>query len=244
MTSLAVYVGWDPREVDAYNVCVHSIRKNSSIDLDVRALKLADLRKDGLYDRETETRDGRLWDAISEAPMATEFAITRFFAPLLADRDSIESDWVLFCDCDFLWTGDVAELVAELDPTKAVMCVKHNHAPVESTKMDGQLQLLYARKNWSSMMVFNRNHPSNKKLTVELLNSVPGRDLHRFCWLEDDEIGGVSKDWNWLEGHSPKTGDVPRVIHYTRGGPWMEGWEDVDYGDLWLRALEETRSTV
>jgi lipopolysaccharide biosynthesis glycosyltransferase len=244
MTNLSVYVGWDPREVDAYDVCVGSLRKNSSVDIEIRKLSMDELRADGLYDRITETRDGRLWDAISEAPMATEFAITRFFVPMLAERDGAEGDWALFCDCDFLWTGDIAELIAELDPSKAVMCVKHKHEPVETTKMDGQMQLLYARKNWSSMMVFNRRHPANAKLTLEMLNGLPGRDLHRFCWLEDDQIGAVSMDWNWLEGHSPKGEAVPRVIHYTRGGPWMAGWENVEYGDLWLGALAEIRATA
>ncbi|WP_299357068.1 hypothetical protein [uncultured Shimia sp.] len=233
-----VCVGWDPREKDAYQACVNSIRSASSIELNIIPIVMGELKEAGLYTRETETRDGRLWDVISGAPMATEFAVSRFFAPLLAEKHHSKSQWVLFCDCDFLWTGDVADLVQELSTDKALFCVHHNYAPSETTKMDGQAQLLYSRKNWSSMMVFNRFHPANKKLTLELLNSVPGRDLHRFCWLEDDEIGSVSSDWNWLEGHSPKTDRLPRAIHYTRGGPWMEGWEHVDYAKEWLESFE------
>jgi hypothetical protein len=52
-------------------------------------------------------------------------------------------------------------------------------------------------------MLFNCDHPSNKKLTVEMINTLPGRDLHRFCWLEDDEIGELDPGWNWLVGEQP-----------------------------------------
>jgi hypothetical protein len=237
---LAVYIGWDPREVSAYEVCEHSLRTRSSIDVDIRPIVLDDLRKEKLYTRTTETRDGRLWDTISGAPMSTEFAISRFFVPLIAKRDNVDADWAIFCDCDFLWLGDIAELAAELDDEKALCCVQHNYTPTESVKMDGQAQLLYARKNWSSLMAFNLKHPKNERLDVGLLNSVPGRDLHRFCWLEDRELGSLSPDFNWLEGTYPVTPKPPRAVHFTRGGPWMSGWENVDYAELWLRELEAT----
>jgi len=239
--SLPIFIGWDPREPEAYEVCEYSIRRHSSLPLEIRPIKLSELRADGLYTRDTETRDGRLWDSISEAPMSTEFAISRFFVPIMAARMQIDVEWALFCDCDFLWTGDVAELLGETDLSKALCCVQHQYEPKESVKMDGQVQLIYARKNWSSMMLFNLRHPANGHLTPELLNGVPGRDLHRFCWLEDDQIHGVSKDWNWLEGTYPVIAPAPRAIHFTRGGPWMKGWENVEFGDLWLKEFEAAR---
>ena len=233
-SQLAVYIGWDPREINAFEVCEHSLKVRSSISLEIRSVVLAELRRKGLYTRSTEVRGGRLWDTISEAPMSTQFAISRFFVPLLAAQDGVSSRWAVFCDCDFLWLADVVELAAEFDDSKAVCCVQHNHIPSESTKMDGQAQLQYARKNWSSLMAFNLTHPKNKRLTIDLLNTAPGRDLHRFCWLDDDDIGALSNDWNWLEGTSPVGEAPPRVVHFTRGGPWMTGWENVAYADLWL----------
>ncbi|WP_246737627.1 glycosyltransferase [Nordella sp. HKS 07] len=233
--TLPIFIGWDPRESDAYDVCAHSLRRYSNATLAIYPIKLSVLREAGLYTRATEIREGRLWDVISEAPMSTEFAISRFFVPIMADRAKFNAEWALFCDCDFLWTGDVAELFAEADSSKALCCVKHQYEPKESVKMDGQIQLLYARKNWSSMMLFNLKHPANNKLSVDLLNGVPGRDLHRFCWLEDNQIKGVSSDWNWLEGTYPRMEPPPRAVHFTRGGPWMAGWEHVEFGDLWLK---------
>ncbi|MGU3422390.1 glycosyltransferase [Methylobacterium sp. D54C] len=174
--------------------------------------------------------------------MSTEFAISRFFVPLLASADGENNDWALFCDCDFLWLGDVKELIAEADASKALCCVQHQYAPKEELKMDGQAQLLYLRKNWSSLMLFNLKNEKNFNLNIDMLNALPGRDLHRFCWLADEDLHPLSKDWNWLEGSYPVVSPPPRAVHFTRGGPWMRGWEGVDYGNLWRderRALEQ-----
>ncbi|NMM45571.1 hypothetical protein HH303_13835 [Rhodospirillaceae bacterium KN72] len=227
---LDVFIGWDPREADVADIAKFSIERHAPVgSVNVRYLKLEDLRADGLYTRQTERRNGQLWDTISEAPMSTEFAISRFLTPHLA-----ETDWAVFCDCDFLWRVDINDLLKLADPKYAVMCVHHVHNPVETVKMDNQAQLRYQRKNWSSMILWNCRHPSNAKLSVEMVNSLPGRDLHRFCWLEDHEIGEVPPTWNWLEGTSDPAID-PNVVHYTRGGPWFDEWQDVAHADLWLQ---------
>lgn len=229
MADLDVFIGWDAREAAVADICRHSIlRRTDPASVRVDYIKLADLTAAGRYRRPTERRGGQLWDTISDAPMSTEFAISRFFTPLLA-----KTDWAVFCDCDFLWRVDIRALLALADPRYAVMCVHHVHVPPETTKMDAQMQTRYARKNWSSMMLFNTRHPANAALDETLINTVPGRELHRFCWLEDDEIGALPTTWNWLEGTSDPAID-PNVVHYTRGGPWFEAWRDVRHADLWL----------
>jgi hypothetical protein len=224
----SIYIGYDSREAEAFAVCRHSLQRFAP-DIPIFAIELAQMRGAGLYWRPTSKKDGRLWDDISEAPMATEFAISRFLTPLLA-RDG----WAVFMDCDILARSDIGELFAMLDPSKAVMCVQHpNYVPPEKVKMDGQLQTLYKRKNWSSVMAFNCDHPANKLLTVDLINSVPGRDLHRFCWLQDDDIGDLPMSWNFLVGTTdPEI--TPDLVHFTAGGPWFEGYRDVPYADEWL----------
>jgi lipopolysaccharide biosynthesis glycosyltransferase len=228
MTTLSLFIGWDSREDIAYQVAAFSVRRHASQPVTITPLKIEELRAKNLYRRITEIRDGKFWDVISEAHMSTEFAITRFLTPHMA-----ETDWAIFCDCDFLWRVDIYKILAALDDQYAVMCVKHDHRPAETVKMDNQAQLQYARKNWSSMMAFNRNHPANKALTVDLINTVPGRDLHRFCWLKDEDIGGLPVIWNWLEGNYDKSLN-PHVIHYTRGGPWFDNWKHVDFAKEWL----------
>jgi hypothetical protein len=229
----SIFVGYDPREAEAFGVCRHSLRKYAP-DVPVHAVVLDELREAGLYWRPTSVKDGRLWDDISDAPMSTEFAVSRFLVPLLS-----KTRYALFIDCDFIARGSLDALFAqvEADPSKAVWCVKHQFEPPAGLKMDGQLQTLYRRKNWSSSCVFDCDHPSNKKLTVDLINSVPGRALHAFTWLRDDEIGELSPEYNYLVGHT-KLPDhkTPKLVHFTEGGPWFAEYRHVEFADEWRAA--------
>ena len=214
-----IFIGWDQREPQAYEVARFSLERRASVPLEITPIKLDELRARGLYRR-------------GEDPLAsTEFTYSRFLTPALAGFEG----WALFCDCDFLWLGDVAELFQLADDNKAVHCVQHDYRPTETTKMDGKVQTVYPRKNWSSLMLFNCNHPAVRKLTPEVVNRETGAYLHRLQWLEDDEIGALPEEWNWLEGWSkhPASG-TPKAVHFTRGGPWFEQWREVDYADLWL----------
>ena len=214
-----VFVGHDSREEIAFRVCEASLRRRSSIAVDVRPIVQTEMRTSGLYWR-------------SKDPLAsTEFTYTRFLTPYLAGYQG----WALFCDCDFLWLGDVADLLSLADPGKAVMCVHHDHRPTETTKMDGAVQTSYPRKNWSSLMLFNCGHPAARSLTPQVVNTQSGAYLHRMQWAPDAAIGALPSTWNWLEGSLPKPASgTPSAVHFTRGGPWFDNWRDVDYGDLWL----------
>jgi hypothetical protein len=232
----SVWIGFDPREAAAFAVCRHSLESmQSAKTIPVRGIVLNELRKRGLYWRPTEKRsNGQLWDTISDAPMSTEFAISRFLTPHLAGK----SEWALFMDCDILCRKPINALFHDVKYKEqyAVMCVKHHHEPSYGIKMDGQAQVRYARKNWSSVMLFNLEHPSNKKLTIDMINTLPGRDLHRFCWLEDHEIGSLDVAYNYLVGHS--VCQDPILVHYTDGIPGMAGYEDCEYAEDYRRELE------
>lgn len=235
MKPWSVWIGFDPREADAFAVARASIVENLYRPTRVGAVILSDLQESGIYRRPTTRVDGRLHDVISEHPMATEFAISRFLVPHLA-RNGL----ALFVDCDVLARRRVDDLfdIAGLDDSKAVWVVKHRHEPADGQKMDGQIQSRYARKNWSSVMLFNVDHPSNRHLTIDMVNTLPGRDLHRFCWLDDDEIGDLSVEWNWLVGHSPDGVD-PGIVHFTDGIPTMPGYGEVAYADEWRDSLSK-----
>lgn len=246
----SIWIGFDPREAQAFAVLRHSIMRRSHSPIKINGLVLHTLREQGLYRRPTTRNvDGNLWDVISEAPMATEFSISRFLVPYLVKAGTKTTlvkphgRWALFMDCDMLVTQPIERLFELADDRYAVMVVKHNHQPTEAVKMDGQQQLSYARKNWSSVMLFNVDHPSNSALTVDLVNSVPGRDLHRFSWLKDDEIGELPVTWNYLVGHNrpQELGDAemrpPCNIHYTEGIPTMHGYENCDFAGLWNEEL-------
>jgi hypothetical protein len=216
---LRVFVGWDSREDIAYQVCRHSLLRHASVPVTVTPLRQTDLRAQGLYARPAD-------------PLAaTEFTYTRFLVPHLAGYRG----WALYCDCDFLWRADIAALFALADDRYGAMCVHHDHRPPETMKMDGKTQTLYPRKNWSSLILYNCDHPATRALAPDVVNRETGAYLHRFQWLADAAIGALPETWNWLEGWCAKpASDHPNVIHYTRGGPWFETWRQVDYADLWL----------
>jgi hypothetical protein len=240
---LRVFIGFDPRERDAYLVAAHSLRKHASIPVHIEPLVLEHLRWKRLYNRPTSNKapagaPPRLWDEISGAPMSTEFALTRFLVPHLCGYRG----WALFCDCDFLFRGDVALLLEEQDPRYAVRVVQHRQEAAEGVKMDGQVQTAYERKNWSSFVLWNCEHEAHAG-TLERVNRWRGLSLHQFRWIQDAEIGELVKSWNWLEGTSqlelfgrPWS---PLAVHFTRGVPSMSGYENVAFADEWRQALAE-----
>lgn len=218
-----MFVGYDSREDIAWQVCRHSLLRHASPDLEVIPLRQSVLRELGLYTR------------AQDVGASTEFSLTRFLTPYLA----AQSGWVVFCDCDFLFTTDVREVFDGLDPSKALYCVQHDYTPHFEVKMDGKKQATYPRKNWSSFMVFNCDHPDVKALTPAVVNSATPACLHRFEWVRDQNaVGALDLDWNFLEGEYPKPETTPRVIHYTNGGPWFEEWQECDYAELWNNERE------
>lgn len=219
---LTVYIGWDSREPIAADVCRHSILEHTSIPVDIVMLKQNELRDRGLYWRDVDKL------------ASTEFTFTRFLVPELNNFE----ETAIFMDSDMILTTDIAELIADVDPKKAVSCVQHDYTPPEGVKMDGQQQLAYPRKNWSSMVVWNCSHPANKKVTKELVNDpeITGAYLHRFSWLKDHYIGLLGPHWNWLVDWYVEGRDgSPLLFHYTEGGPWFPNHQHCSYADVWNR---------
>ena len=224
-----IYIGYDSREDLAYQVCSHSIKSKSN-NAKVYPLRLNDLKDKGLYTRGEDNLG------------STEFTFSRFLVPNLNEYNG----WALFCDCDILFLNPVDELFKLTNDKYAVMCVQHDYNPTGETKMDGRLQSIYPRKNWSSLVLWNCGHPSNKKVTKELVNdpSTTGKYLHRFSWLEDHEIGKVNHEWNWLVGWYDESKDgYPKAIHYTEGGPWFPEYRFCDFHEIWKKNLIEMINT-
>tara|TARA_B100001057_G_scaffold290522_1_gene290564 strand:- start:2182 stop:2853 length:672 start_codon:yes stop_codon:yes gene_type:complete len=218
---MKIFIGYDTREDIAYQVCKHSILSKQP-GADVRPLKQQELRDAGWYNRDIDKL------------ASTEFTFTRFLIPELANFKG----WAVFMDCDMILTTDIKELFDQADDKYAVMCVQHDYKVKEEFKMDGQKQTIYPRKNWSSVMLFNCGHKSNRKLTQELVNNpeINGAYLHRFSWLKDKEIGELDHTWNYLVGVYDDI-DKPKLIHYTEGGPWFENYRDCEFNQLWKQEL-------
>jgi hypothetical protein len=149
-------------------------------------------------------------------------------------------------DCDMLARGDIAELWVLRDKKFAVQCVQHEHVPAETVKFLGAEQTRYARKNWSSLMLFNCSRCA--AFTPEYVNSASGLQLHRFEWLENDSQIGPLPLGRWshlidVQPADPRPADHggPALVHWTLDGPWFRDYR-LGGGVLaaeWLAARDE-----
>ncbi len=212
---LRIYIGWDSREAECADVLAYSIVRRSTVPVDIHYLKLSQLH----------------FNRPPDPLQSTEFTYTRFLCPYLNHFMGT----ALFMDCDMLVLGDVAE-IARLDMNDlALRVVKHDHRPTQTTKMDGCVQTIYPRKNWSSVMLMRCDRLQLwNKWTVR---NASGAYLHRFAGIPDQEIGELPEEWNvldrWVEG--------TKLLHYTSGGPWFEAYRDHPDAQLWIKERDAMR---
>ena len=200
---LRLFIGVDHRERAAANVLIDSLVQHSSAPLAITPLLTPQLERQGLHRRPRDPLQ------------SSDFSFTRFLVPHLCGYEG----WALFLDCDMLCRGDIAALWDLRDDGCALMCVQHHHVPRETVKFLGEPQSAYARKNWSSLMLFNT--PRCRALTPELVNTASGLHLHRFAWLgPDDRIGALPSVWNHLVDVQPPD-PAAQLLHWTLGGPWF-----------------------
>ena len=143
---------------------------------------------------------------------STDFAFSRFMVPSLRKFDG----WSIFMDCDMMFRGDIAELWNMRNMRYSVMCCKH----------------------WSSMMLLQNQ--MCHRLEPDYVNNASGLELHQFKWLmNDDAIGDIPLEWNWLVGEYEYNKDAKNV-HWTLGGPYFEEYARSDYADEWFDIYYDT----
>jgi hypothetical protein len=219
MTPLRIFIGFDSREPVAYHVLSHSILKRASRPVSITPLARTMLQ--------FHTR------ALGNE--STEFSFTRFLVPYLSGYEG----YSIYMDCDMLVRMDIHQVLDELtNADKAVWACQHDYVPKTEKKFLGQVQTQYPRKNWSSFLVFNNDACS--VLTPEYVNTSSGMELHRFLWTEDEKIGALPLDYNWLVGEYDKN-PAAKILHYTLGGPYFSEYEDCDHADLWWQEYREMR---
>jgi hypothetical protein len=245
-----IYIGYDPRDHNASEVLINSILKHASRPLNIVTLNQASLRRSGLYFRAPHM-DSTVWaqnpldymvDGFDGKPLSTEFSFSRFLVPFLNQHEG----FALFMDNDMYFRSDPCEIFDRYatEDAPAIQCVKHEFEDggKVAVKLYGCPQTFYRRKNWSSVMLWNCAHPAHQNLTVHDVSTKSGTWLHNLQWLEDQDIGAIGEEWNWLPDHSSEELEAKNV-HFTNGGPWFKVWEpkreaDIKYGLEWeaLRA--------
>ena len=215
MKPIPVFVGYDPREAIAYHTCVNSIIRNSSQPVAVVPVAL-NLFKDYA---ETHT-DG-----------SNHFIYTRFLVPYLMDYQG----WAIFIDGDMIVRGDIAELWNLKQYTKDAMVVKHDYKTKMTEKYLGSPNEDYPRKNWSSVILWNCNALRNRILTPEFVQQSTGAFLHRFSWIDNERLGELPAEWNWLDVEY-EWNPMAKLVHYTLGTPCFHEFADQgDFSDEWHR---------
>lgn len=209
---IILFVGFDQNEAVAYHIFTQSVLENSTLPVNFVPLSLKALNK-----YQEKHHDG-----------SNQFIYSRFLVPYLNNY----SGWAIFADGDMICNANIAELWNLRDEKKALQVVKHNYKTKQTLKYLGNKNEDYPRKNWSSLILWNCGHPANKMLTPEFIQEQSGAFLHRFLWLDDDQIGELPVEWNWLAIEYP---DNPRakIIHYTLGTPCFKDYSQSSMADLW-----------
>lgn len=211
-------------------VCASSLRRKASQALDIRVLDQSALVRTGLFTRKWIVDGAQCVDLADGKAFSSEFSFSRFLVPILMQQFGV----ALYCDSDFLFLSDVVKLFDLFDPRYAVQVVKHQHQPAPGMKMDGQRQEAYPRKNWSSLVLWNCAHEAHHRFAVDHVNRAPGAWLHAFEWLDDDEIGELPTEWNYLVGVSDP--GLCRAAHFTLGTPDIVECSFI-IGDRWREEL-------
>lgn len=212
LNKINLIVGFDQREAVAYHVFCQTI-----IDRATMPVQFLPLAENTLNEYKEVHTDG-----------SNKFIYSRFLTPYLMNF----SGWAIFADGDMVCQADISELWSLRNETKAVQIVKHNYKTKAAKKYLGNKNEDYPRKNWSSLILWNCSHPENAILTPEFIQSQPGSYLHRFSWLEDNLIGELDAEWNWLAIEYPENPNA-KMIHYTLGTPCFKDYADKPMSNVW-----------
>ena len=209
---IRIFLGYDQNETVAYHVLAHSIMRHASVPVSITPLKLSQLP---LTRARTPTQ-------------STEFSFSRFLVPWLCGYEGK----AIFMDCDMLCRADIAELW-DTETHTVVAVVQHEYDPRPGRKFLNNVQTVYPKKNWSSVMLFN--NAKCRALTQQLVNTANGLYLHQFKWAET--VGKLDHAWNHLVGEYAPNQDV-KIAHFTLGGPWFPEYAHCEYAQDWRKEVE------
>ena len=220
---IKIVVGFDQREAIAYHTFSQSVLEKSSLPVLFLPLSINTLKG---Y---KETHNDK----------SNDFVYSRFLTPYLNNFQG----WAIFADGDMVCQSDIKELWDLRDETKALQVVMHDYKTKFNQKYLGNTNENYPRKNWSSLILWNCSHPKHKVLTPDFISSQTGKYLHRFSWLDDEDIGELPIDWNWLAIEYP---DNPKakIIHYTLGTPCFKDYRNTEMAVTWHEVQQKVNEGI
>lgn len=220
---IPIFIGYDSREDINFRVLEHSLRKFSTQPISICPIRLPDLS----FYKETHS-DG-----------STQFSYSRFLVPYLMNY----TGWAIFMDCDIVAQDDVSQLWSYKDSRYAILCAKHSYKTSKKVKFLNNQNRNYDRKNWSSVMLINCGHPAVKILDPGFIENTTGEILHQFKWIDEELIGSIPLEWNWLVDEYG-TNNEAKLIHYTLGSPMFNECKDTPMSSNWITELNDLQSTL
>jgi lipopolysaccharide biosynthesis glycosyltransferase len=220
---IKIVVGFDQREAIAYHTFSQSVLEKSSLPVLFLPLSMNTLKG---Y---KETHNDK----------SNDFVYSRFLTPYLHNFEG----WAIFADGDMVCQSDIKELWDLRDETKALQVVMHDYKTKFNQKYLGNTNENYPRKNWSSLILWNCSHPKHKVLTPDFISNQTGKYLHRFSWLDDEDIGELPIDWNWLAIEYPNNPKA-KIIHYTLGTPCFKDYKNTDMSGMWLEVQKKVNEGI
>jgi hypothetical protein len=212
---LNIYIGYDSTHNNIEEVTKFSIEQSikkfrshgQATNHFMPEIKYLDYSKIPEYNREYKNQ-------------STAFTYSRFLIPYLENYEGFS----MFIDDDILFEKSLLPMFYYLNPDDAVACIQYPQYEHDSTKFNGEINIDYPCKLWSSLMIFNNGHEDCKKLTPEVVNTWTGAQLHQFEWT--DKISKIPEHYIFTEGYdNPETKWDCSGYHYTRGGPWIDNMD-------------------
>lgn len=209
---IPIFIGYDPREAIVFHVCANSIIRHSTKPVQIIPLAL------NLFNDYKETHtDG-----------SNAFIYSRFLVPYLMNFTGS----AIYIDGDMIVKTDINELWNLCNNFYDVQVVKHNYKTRMPIKYLGAKNEDYPRKNWSSVILWNCRSQPNRILTPEYVMNSKGSHLHRFEWLQDERIGALPIEWNWLPDELG-TNSSAKLLHYTLGAPSFKEFSNTEMAEDW-----------
>ena len=209
---IPIFIGYDPREAIVFHVCSNSIIRQSTSPVQIIPLAL-NLFKD----YEETHKDG-----------SNAFIYSRFLVPYLMNFKG----HAIYIDGDMILRDDISKLWDLRNPFFDVQVIQHNYKTRMPVKYLGSKNEDYPRKNWSSVIIWNCNSQVNRTLTPEYIMNSKGSHLHRFEWIDNERIGGLPIEWNWLPDELGENENA-KLLHYTLGAPCFNEFKNTEMNSYW-----------
>lgn len=216
-----LFCGYDARESAGWHTFVHSVIANASQPVSIIPLAGMGLQQG-----------------------SNAFTLSRFLVPFLSGYKGR----AIFCDAsDMLMLGDVAELDALFDSSKAVQVVRHpDYTSQHQRKYIGTDmecgQSNYPRKNWASVMLMNCEHPAWRDVPRQIAEGRPALDLLQLSTIAEQDIGSLPPEWNVLIDEG-QTDAGAKLLHWTAGIPSFKHYQNARRSRDWFAAFEAMSQT-